>query len=127
MATANPPQFITDWYHSCIDIFEQITASVDNLTPGQDYEAKALALQLVDQIGRFRVWGANMGAHHQAGSRLSLDYKLREASYIHNTVVKLLKKLNTSLESTYILNLIFRLGGLVINVIKYFARHKKAF
>ena len=102
METVNPPHFIADWYHSCITTFEQVTACIDNLAHEQDSdsdEAKALALQLVqDQIGRFRVWAANMGAHHQAASRMSLDYKLKEASHIHNTVVKLLTQLNNSLK-----------------------------
>ena len=103
MATANPPPPITDWYHSCIATFEKITMGVDSLAPGLDSgsdESKELALQLVqDQIGRFRVWAGNMGAHHPAGSRMSLDYKLKEASHIHDTVVELLEELSTSLES----------------------------
>jgi len=102
METGNPPHFIADWYHSCITTFEQATECIDNLALEQDSdsdEAKALALQLIqDQIGRFRVWAANMGAHHKAASRMSLDYKLKEASHIHNTVVKLLTQLNNSLK-----------------------------
>jgi len=100
MATTNSPQFITDWYHSCIGTFEKVTTGVDNLTPDSNHVA--LALQLIqDQLGRFRVWAGNMGAHHPARSRMSLDYKLAEASHIHNKVVKLLEELNTSLESSY--------------------------
>jgi len=107
MATANPPQLITDWYHSCIATFEKITTDVDNLIPGLDsrtgsFETKELALQLVqDQIGRFSVWAGNVGAHNPASSRMSLDYKLKEAPHIHNTVVELLEELSTSLESAY--------------------------
>jgi len=107
MATENTPQSIADWYQSCIAAFEIITTGVDSLIPGLDpragsYETKELALQLVqDQIGRFRVWAGNMGAHHPAGSRMSLDYKLKEASHIHAMVVELLEELNTSLESAY--------------------------
>ncbi|KAF8418442.1 hypothetical protein EV426DRAFT_707592 [Tirmania nivea] len=98
MATTNSPQFIADWYRSCIATFENVTRSVDNLAPNLD-SAKALALQLVqDQIGRFRVWAGNMGAHHPARSRMSLDHKLKEASHIHDMVVELLEELNTSLE-----------------------------
>ena len=85
--------------------FEKVTTGIDNLAPGLDsgsHETKAPALQLAqDQIGRFRVWAGSMGAHHPAGSRMSLDYKLKEASHIHITVVELLEELNTSLESTY--------------------------
>ncbi|KAF8418438.1 hypothetical protein EV426DRAFT_707586 [Tirmania nivea] len=98
MATTNSPQSIANWYRSCIATFENVTRSVDNLAPNLD-SAKALALQLVqDQIGRFRVWAGNMGAHHPARSRMSLDHKLKEASHIHDMVVELLEELNTSLE-----------------------------
>ncbi|KAF8458665.1 hypothetical protein BGX38DRAFT_1264971 [Terfezia claveryi] len=103
LAVANPPQSISDWYHSCIAAFDKITTGFGNLGPGQDSggdETKEISLQLVqDQIGRFRVWSRNMGAHYPAHSRMSLDYKLKEASYLQNTVVELLEELNTSLEA----------------------------
>jgi len=100
MATANPPQSIRDWYHSCIGTFEKITKGVGNCNLASG--SHELALQLVqDQIGRFRVWAGNLGAHHPASNRMSLDYKLKEASHIHNTVVELLEELHTTLESVY--------------------------
>lgn len=103
MATSNTPQLITDWYHSCMATFAKITTGIDVLVDSSSHEAKERALQLIqDQIGRLRVWAGNMGAHHPAGSRMSLDYKLKEASHIHNTVVELLEELNTTLESAYI-------------------------
>lgn len=102
MAVANPPQSITDWYHSCTATFEKITTGFGYLGPGQDSggdETNEIALRLVqDQVGRFRVWSGNMGAHYPAHSRMSLDFKLKEASYLQNTVVELLEELNTSLE-----------------------------
>jgi len=100
MATANPPQSIRDWYHSCIAAFERLTKGIENCNlPSGSHE---LALQLVqDQIGRFRVWAGNLGAHHPTRSRMSLDYKLKEASHIRNTVVELLEELHTTLEGTY--------------------------
>ena len=109
MAAANLPPLITDCYRSCITTFERITTGLGNPAPdsGLDFgspEAKALALRLVqDQRGRLRVWAGNMGAHHPASSRMSLDYKLKEASHIRNMVVKLLEQLSTSLESAYLI------------------------
>ena len=97
MATTNPPQSIADWYHSCIGIFEKAALSVDNLVAG-NHEAKTLlgAPQLVqDQIGRLRVWAGNMGAHRVG--KMSLDYKLKEASHIRDTVLELLEELDESL------------------------------
>lgn len=44
-----------------------------------------------DELGRIRVWAANIGAH-QTGT-LSLDYRLRDASTIKNQTVNILKRL----------------------------------
>lgn len=49
-----------------------------------------------DDLGRFRVWAANTGAHRIG--RVSLDYRLREASHIYAQVAKLLGELYNDLE-----------------------------
>ena len=41
-----------------------------------------------DELGRLRMWAANIGAH-QAGQS-SLDFRLRDASHIRQQVIKLL-------------------------------------
>lgn len=75
---------------------------VDNLQladpGGHSLGAQALtAPQLVrDQLGQFRVWAGNMGAHHRGG-RMSLDHKLEEASHIRSAVTELLEELNGTL------------------------------
>ena len=99
MATA---QSIADWYNTCIVIFGKISASIDNsgFDPGNDAKALVVTQLVRDQIGRLRVWAGNMGAHRVG--RMSLDYKLKEASHIHAAVLELLKELNGSLtESAY--------------------------
>lgn len=110
MATENSPQSIADWYHSCIAIFEKVASGVDNLNlqladdpGGHSLGAQALAApQLVrDQLGRFRVWVGNMGAHHRGG-RMSLDYKLEEASHIRSAVTELLEELNGDTDGEYV-------------------------
>ncbi|CAG8893706.1 unnamed protein product [Penicillium egyptiacum] len=44
-----------------------------------------------DELGRLRVWAANIGAH-QAG-QLSLDHRLRDASHIKNQTLRVLQRL----------------------------------
>ncbi|KAL1850626.1 hypothetical protein Plec18170_006911 [Paecilomyces lecythidis] len=44
-----------------------------------------------DELGRLRVWAANIGPHQTGES--SLDYWLRDASHIKNETVKLLQRL----------------------------------
>ncbi|KAL8962236.1 MAG: hypothetical protein Q9193_001328 [Seirophora villosa] len=50
---------------------------------------------LIDLAGRFNVWAGNIGAGQQG--RASLDYRLREATHIQETVVQMLMYLNESL------------------------------
>jgi len=86
----------------CNDYSERKSTSVDHGLDLGSHESKELALQLVqDKIRRFRIWAGNMGSHRLAGSRMSLDYKLKEELHIHNTVVESLEEMNTSLESAY--------------------------
>ena len=42
-----------------------------------------------DEIGRFRVWLGNVGAHRLG--RVSLDYRLRDALHMRESVLDLLK------------------------------------
>ena len=49
-----------------------------------------------DELGRLRVWTANIGAHQQG--QLSLDCRLRDASHIREQVVQLLRDLGNILE-----------------------------
>ena len=49
-----------------------------------------------DELGRLRVWGANIGAHQTGQS--SLDYRLRDASHIKDQTIKLLQRLQRIFE-----------------------------
>ena len=52
-----------------------------------------------DALGRYKVWGGNLGAFISGHkSRRSLQYRLREASQIKDQIIKLLVRLDTSLE-----------------------------
>lgn len=44
-----------------------------------------------DELGRLRMWAANIGAHQKGQS--SLDFRLRDASHIHQQIIKLLDDL----------------------------------
>lgn len=61
-----------------------------------EFSSQLTRLTVEDEIGRFRVWEANVGAHRKG--RLSLDHKLREASKIHGKVAELLLEMNSELK-----------------------------
>ncbi len=44
-----------------------------------------------DELGRFRVWVANLAAHRTG--RISLDYRLRFADRVRNAIIELLSDL----------------------------------
>jgi GATA zinc finger len=51
-----------------------------------------------EQLGRLRIWSANIGAHQTGHS--SLDYRLRDASHIRKRILSLLDGLKRALEET---------------------------
>jgi hypothetical protein len=48
-----------------------------------------------EDLGRFRIWASNIGAHQRGQS--SLDYRLRDASHIRNQILNLLKDLQATI------------------------------
>lgn len=81
---------------SCLD-FEQLIKTADDnekrlAASGNEVQLQGeigsvpLALWQ-DELGRLRIWAANIGAHQTGNS--SLDYRLRHASRIHGQVINL--------------------------------------
>ncbi|KAK2805521.1 hypothetical protein FQN50_006145 [Emmonsiellopsis sp. PD_5] len=54
------------------------------------YDAEVRKELWQDELGRLRVWAANIGAHQTGQS--SLDFRLRDASHIKEQVMKLLRR-----------------------------------
>ncbi|KAI5785804.1 hypothetical protein EDC01DRAFT_661502 [Geopyxis carbonaria] len=84
-------------YLSCIRSFETLCKTIRD--PGTENN---LILQLPisaveDEIGRLRVWAENLGAHRSG--RMSLDYRLREASSVKQEVLDLLEELHSSINN----------------------------
>jgi hypothetical protein len=61
-----------------------------------EYESEVSLQRWRDELGRTRIWAANIGAH-QTGT-MSLDYRLRDASHIKNQTVEILQSLQELLE-----------------------------
>ena len=85
----------------CIPKFDQIYNLLAERKCDPGYMT---ALNLVENDrGRLRAWAQNLGAHryYRSGfttSKLSLDYRLREASHVHGKVAGLLTELKSDLE-----------------------------
>lgn len=84
---------IASSYRICTQSFDQLCSLLQ--VPDCKFSSQISVLALEDELGRFRVWAGNVGAHRNG--RISLDHRLREASQAHKKVVDLLKDLNETL------------------------------
>ncbi|KAL8708515.1 MAG: hypothetical protein Q9225_007585 [Loekoesia sp. 1 TL-2023] len=88
-------QSIRIWHDICYEAFGTLlkASSVDDR---YGYSEQLSHDALVDLLGRFNVWAGNIGAGQQG--RASLDYRLREAGYIKEAVIRTLQHLSEALE-----------------------------
>jgi hypothetical protein len=61
----------------CLGLFNALVARRDLVS----HDAEVPVTLWADELGRLRVWAANIGAHQTGQS--SLDYRLRDASHNH--------------------------------------------
>ena len=106
---------INEWHARCAASFDKLLSTFkgsDEAPALKDHIPEAGILEARD---RYRVWAGNLGAHLVPASRLSLDYRLREASLYHKTVTETLSYLDDSVQigkktedSTVISSVVFR-------------------
>ena len=106
---------ISSLFKICISAFDRLVTACDPPKPLEKgdhsndvleeqaqvpaYESRK---QLLDDLDNFRIWAGGCGAHRETGKE-SLDYRLREVLYMHDTVTGLLRELNGTLDQgTYI-------------------------
>lgn len=82
---------IAELFRQCLDRLNEV-ANSDSIS---SLEEEVPVHAWTDELGRFRVWAANIGAHQQGLS--SLDYRLRDASHIQSQIFRLLTALEESL------------------------------
>ncbi|KAF8465065.1 hypothetical protein BDZ91DRAFT_728618 [Kalaharituber pfeilii] len=101
MTDPSPSRF-KPLYHHILKLFEEICSypqsSQQNSAEQLSSDARAL---FVDERGRFRIWAQNVGAHRVG--KVSLEYRLREASHVRCIIFKLLVSLQGFLEETLVL------------------------
>lgn len=85
---------ISSLVRSCLEEYNDLTANLQFFASKHGEEKYCILWE--DELGRLRVWTANIGAHQTGQS--SLDYRLRDASHIRLHIVKLLGELNKTLK-----------------------------
>ena len=81
----------------CLKAFNQLHEQVGLPDYGRETEVSPAAWG--DELGRLRVWAANIGAHQTGQS--SLDFRLRDASHISKQITNLLRDLEQSLHDIF--------------------------
>ena len=80
---------ISSFIIACLKSFNEFIENIGHL---QDKNVRGLDPSAwEDELGRLRMWAANIGAH-QTGQR-SLDFRLRDATHIREHIIKLLQGL----------------------------------
>ncbi|KAI4157301.1 MAG: hypothetical protein LQ342_008398 [Letrouitia transgressa] len=89
---------ISDSHHRCFLAFEQLVDALQH--PARDLGDQIPLKDVQEEFGKYKIWAGNVGAAH-SGKRyeISLDYRLREASFLRHHVLRLLKTLNEKLEN----------------------------
>ena len=80
---------------SCLEIFDTVCRKVivlEHLHPTEGVQVASWT----DELGRLRIWAANIGAHQIGHS--SLKFRLRDASHIRQQIVDLLVDLSHTLK-----------------------------
>ena len=78
----------------CLKVYNDFTPKLQRFASEHRKESNVILWE--DELGRLRVWTANIGAHQTGQS--SLDYRLRDASHIRLHIVKLLEDLHETLK-----------------------------
>ena len=87
------PVLVATHVRECFIYFQKVCDSLEKADPR--IRQKILPGRFDDELGRFKIWCGNVGAHRLGKG--SLDYKLREASHIHDQVIELLTGMTSSL------------------------------
>lgn len=82
---------------SCQAQFEILIEALENTN--EDNVKRELYSSVIDELGRFRIWASNIGA--LSTGRASLDYRLRDAEYLHKNVASLLRDLKECLSEGF--------------------------
>ncbi|KAJ5766212.1 uncharacterized protein N7511_003828 [Penicillium nucicola] len=83
---------VSNLVRSCLTKFTSLVSS----TSLSDHAEEISSQSWKDEMGRLRIWSANIGAHQRGQS--SLDFRLRDASHIKNQTINLLQGLEDLLD-----------------------------
>jgi hypothetical protein len=91
MSPTVPDQRIAEAHCRCVDAFEALIVAI-HAQPAEHF-ARGLAFSLEDVFDKYKLWSGNVGAIHSGQKwKLSLDYRLREASFYKEQVLAVVSR-----------------------------------
>jgi hypothetical protein len=93
---------IFDSHTGCCFAFEDLIDAIQH--PVRDFRDQLPLKDVQEEFSKYKIWAGNVGATNSGkGYEISLDYSLREASFVRDSVLGLLKTLHTKLENATLL------------------------
>lgn len=72
-------------HNDCIRYFDKLLEAAQR--PSCTLASASFAAVIQTELGRYKVWAGNVGAAHQGRTyRISLDYRLKDASFYRDRV-----------------------------------------
>jgi hypothetical protein len=69
----------------CIKYFDELLKTAQR--PSHTFANSSFTAAIQTELGRYKVWAGNVGAAHQGQNyRISLDYRLKDASFYRDRV-----------------------------------------
>ena len=76
---------ISAFHVDCIKSFDELLKTAER--PSRTLASPGFATIIQIELGRYKVWAGNVGAAHQGRTyRMSLDYRLKDASFYRDRV-----------------------------------------
>jgi hypothetical protein len=87
-------ELLSSAHARCFFAFESLIRALQQ--PANDFHDQISPTDIHNEFDKYKIWAGNVGAAH-SGTRyeISLDYRLREASFLREHVLKLLSNLET--------------------------------
>ena len=82
----------------CVAIFKQVYNLLNE--PACPYKNDISPTDIQDELGRFKIWGGNIGAFQPKTMRSSLEHRLQDASKTRQHLLNLLGDLQESLDES---------------------------
>jgi len=86
---------IYESYVACLNLFTKLAGSIG--TAATKFPTQNPLEDVLEELDRYKLWAGNTGAANTGDNwKISLDYRLQEAEFLKNQVIRLLQSMTRS-------------------------------